>query len=244
MKNIKMISFGIILILLIGIIIIYKNGVFDKNNDQMKENNFITEDGNVILSTSQIEQIDTKLKENSCEMVILFLPLVEIQLDFQDFETRISSIRNYLHGKQLSGKLSRETDEIIWRDLGDIVSYNTLVRMDVLEDYHQRLFKEDLDKSKLDPEKIYEEKYYDTGIVPDGGCLPYVPVLNKIKYDKQKDVYTMFIVDAYPISEIYQKEKQLTDEEIEKNGLKEKLSYLKISFKWKNDQIILLSSES
>ena len=60
MKKLKTISCGIILILLIGIIAIYKTEEFSKKNNQLKENNHIIEDGIVTLSSVQIEQIDKK----------------------------------------------------------------------------------------------------------------------------------------------------------------------------------------
>jgi hypothetical protein len=243
MKKMIAISCGVILIVLAGFVI-YQNSHFDKSETSTREDYSMLKDGKVRLNTDQIEQIDKKLKENRCEMLGLFYPLIERKLDFQDFETRISSIRNYLHGQQLTGKIPNETDKIIWKDLGGMISYNMLIKIDCLEDYYQKLFGEKLDKQQLNPKDIYENNYYDTGGVPGGGCLSYTPVLNKIEYDNKKDIYTIFIVDVNGAPANYQNKKQLDDEEIEDNGLEDKLNYLKISFKWKDNQIMLQSSES
>lgn len=244
MKTIKTISCGAILILLVGIIAIYKTEAFTQKNNQSKENNPIIEDGIVTLNSTQIEQIDKKLKENSCEMIGLFYPLVERKLNFQNFETRISAIRNYIHGKQLTEKLDSKSDKIIWKNLGGVLSDNMLIEINFLSDYYQKLFGESLDKDQLNPEKIYEGNYYDTGEIPCGGCVDYTPVLNKIEYEKATNTYTIFIVDLTMAPESYKNTKQLTDEEIEKNNLKDKIGLLKISFKWINNQVVLKSTES
>ncbi len=177
-------------------------------------------------------------------MIGLFYPLVERKLNFQNFETRISAIRNYIHGKQLTEKLNSKSDKIIWKDLGGVLSDNMLIEINFLSDYYQKLFGESLDKTQLNSEKIYEDNYYDTGEIPCGGCLLYTPVLNKIEYEKATDTYTIFIVDLSMAPESYKNTKQLTDEEIEKNNLKDKIGLLKISFKWMNNQVVLKSTES
>ena len=69
-------------------------------------------------------------------------------------------------------------------------------------------------------------------------------MLNKIEYEKATDTYTIFIVDLSKAPESYKNTKQLTDEEIEKNNLKDKIGLLKISFKWMNNQVVLKSTES
>ena len=69
-------------------------------------------------------------------------------------------------------------------------------------------------------------------------------MLNKIEYEKATDTYTILILDLSKAPDNYKNVKQLTDEEIEKNNLKEKLGLLKISFKWTNNQVILKSTES
>ena len=239
MKNLKIVCSGFILILfVIGGFVSYMKFSENKNNQKEQES------GIVNLTQEQINQIDNQLKENSCEIIGMFYPLVERNLNFQNFDTRIIAIRNYISHKNMSGKIEYNEQNVIFKDLGDPASSNALFHIDFLKEYYQKIFKEELDEKQLKKENIWDDIYYDTGAIPCGGCLTYIPVLNKIEYDKQTNTYTMTIVDVSLLEETYKNSKILEDTEIDSKNIGNKLGYLKISFQWKDNQIILISSKS
>lgn len=63
-----------------------------------------------------------------------------------------------------------------------------------MQELSKSFFDIEIKDEELDDSKI-EKGYDDTGLILDGGCLPFYPVLNKIMYNKETQIYSLYTID-------------------------------------------------
>ncbi|MCI8394355.1 MAG: hypothetical protein HFH86_02600 [Bacilli bacterium] len=200
------------------------------------------------LSEEEKNKIAYTLQENSCLIEYLFSPFNERTFDYQNLEERLEFIRNHLFIESSVGKI----------DATSIIEYHhnneesgpmaeALIKKEYLKEQSKNFFEIDIKEEEFLPERILEGygDYYNTQMLPDGGCFPYYPILNKITYDEKADTYSIYIINYQEITkdEDYLNHNQITDTELKKQYNKEKVGQLIITYQKKEDKVKLIKAE-
>ena len=124
-------------------------------------------------------------------------------------------------------------------------SSDVFVQKGYLEEKSKTFFNQEITEEDFAALEKIGNVYYDTGVAADGGCPIYYPVLNKIEYNEENDLYSLYLIDYRSFSNdlaSYENTDKITDEELEEKELLDQIDILQIDYQIKEGKKILLHS--
>lgn len=217
-----------------------KNKVEEKDVSTTSENTFKLVEKN---ETEKKEIMNTLIK-NSSLIRNVFCPLpYEKVREFEEVENRLKSIRDYTRLKSSEDKNSMK-GLVKYEETPYESSYvwikKDYLKIQSIEFFDLALLNEDFEKERDDGE------YYNTYMVPDGGIIDFYPVLNKIEYNEEKDIYRIYILDYKTIEsdlKNYKNQYEITDEYLKENKLENKAAYIILDYQKRDNKNYLKKSE-
>lgn len=162
-----------------------------------------------------------------------------VVLDYQDLKNRIDFIRDF-------GSTTGLSNEVLQYKESQGPFFLSYLPESYLKEQSAKFFHREITNEELATLEKIEGPFYDTGMRADGGNPSYYPVLNKVVYDENNDIYSLYILDYRSINEDltdYETTTIVSDEELKERGLLDNINVLQIDYRKKDGKNILLSSK-
>ena len=213
----------------------------DLNSLEYQDVGFTNDGTNFMESLKNKESLIEFLKKNGSLLASVFKTYYKEThtLDFQDLNTRLAFIRDFV-------VITKEDEsKIQYVERENQPSSDVFVQKGYLEEKSKTFFNQEINEEDFASLEKIGNVYYDTGMAADGGCPTYYPVLNKIEYDEENDLYSLYLIDYRSFSNdmaSYENTYKITDEELEEKGLLNQIDILQIDYQIKEGKKILLHS--
>ena len=196
---------------------------------------------NFLESLTSKDKVIEFIQKNGFLIGALFKTYAQenVVLDFQDLKNRINFIRDF-------GNLTGFANEVLeYKDNDGPTSFIYLPES-YLKEQSTQFFHREITSEELESLEKIEGPFYDVGIRADGGNPSYYPILNKVVYDEQEDIYSLYILDYRSIDKNltdYEKITTISDEELKEKNLFDNINLLQIDYQKKDGKNILVSSK-